>query len=264
MKLTVIGCTGSMSGPQSAASCYLIQAQGPDASTKKNRTWSVALDLGPGSFGALWRHLDPCQLDALYISHGHADHMGDIISMHVHRRWGPGSHLKPLDLYGPLGMIDRVRQIDGVSDSETYEREFAFHTLRAGQPFTVGPMVFTPAQGHHSVESFGVRIDGPSSVGPGDVSLFYTGDTDEVASITQGARGVDLLLCEVGFTVNDSARGIHMDGVRAGRLASQAEVGLMVATHIQPWTDKQQVADELRQTWSGSVEFAASDREFVI
>ncbi|MFR8481839.1 MAG: MBL fold metallo-hydrolase, partial [Varibaculum timonense] len=31
MILTIIGVTGSMSGPASPASCYLLQAQGKDA-----------------------------------------------------------------------------------------------------------------------------------------------------------------------------------------------------------------------------------------
>ena len=54
MKLTVLGSSGSMSGPASSASSYLVQAQGFDRETGKMRTWSVVLDMGPGSFGQLW------------------------------------------------------------------------------------------------------------------------------------------------------------------------------------------------------------------
>ena len=38
MKLTVIGCAGSMSGPDSSASSYLVQADGPGPDGE--RTWS--------------------------------------------------------------------------------------------------------------------------------------------------------------------------------------------------------------------------------
>ena len=85
MRLTVVGATGSMSGPGSPASCYLVQAEGRCPVSGLLRTFSVLLDLGPGSFGALWRHMDPCDIDALFLSHCHADHMGDIISLQVHR-----------------------------------------------------------------------------------------------------------------------------------------------------------------------------------
>ena len=88
MRLTIIGCSGSMSGPQSSASSYLVQADGVDTDGAL-RTYSIVLDLGPGSMGQLLRHLDPAQLDAIAISHCHADHMVDLVGMHVYRRWLP-------------------------------------------------------------------------------------------------------------------------------------------------------------------------------
>ena len=88
MRLTIIGCSGSMSGPQSSASSYLVQAEGVDADGAV-RTYSIVLDLGPGSMGQLLRHLDPAELDAIAISHCHADHMVDLVGMHVYRIEGP-------------------------------------------------------------------------------------------------------------------------------------------------------------------------------
>ena len=75
---------------------------------------------------------------------------------------------------------------------------------------------------------------------------------------------VDLLPTEVGFTCEDSVRGIHMDGRRAGSFATRANVGRLVATHIQPWTETEQVLAELRQTWSGPVDFACLESSFVV
>ena len=90
------------------------------------------------------------------------------------------------------------------------------------------------------------------------VSLFYTGDTDLCETIIEGARGVDVFLSEVGFTSEESEPDMHMDGVRAGEVATRAGVGRMIATHIQPWTPRAQVAAEIRQTWSGPLDFATS------
>ena len=60
MRLTVVGCSGSLAGPGSAASCYLVQAD-DDA----GRTWSLVLDLGSGALGALQRYVDLRDLDAV-------------------------------------------------------------------------------------------------------------------------------------------------------------------------------------------------------
>ena len=57
MILTVVGVTGSMSGPASPASCYLLQAEGTD-SLGLPHTYSVGFDLGPGSFGQIWNYTD--------------------------------------------------------------------------------------------------------------------------------------------------------------------------------------------------------------
>ena len=261
MRLRVVGCTGSMSGPRSAASSYLVQADGADPRTGTSRTWSVALDLGPGAFGQLWTHMDPCELDAVVFSHGHADHIGDVISLHVHRRWGPGRGRPPLVLAGPEGVLDRVRQIEGVGPEETYSGEFDVSTLSDGVPLQVGPLTITPATAWHSVPAFGLRVEGPSeSQGSGGrrASVFYTGDSDQCASITRGAAGADLLLCECGFTVAEHVRGIHMTGARAGSTARDAGVGRLVLTHLQPWTDPRTSVAEARAEWDGPLEAATA------
>ena len=161
MRLTIIGATGSMSGPVSPASCYLVQCPGLDPLTGETRTWSIVLEMGPGSFGALWRHIDPRMIDALVLSHTHADHMGDIISLQVFRRWGPGSDLEPLPLAGPVGTLERIRQIDGTRLPDTYEGEFDIRTVRAGQSYRIGPMTLTRESTRSSLSgraSWGLRI----------------------------------------------------------------------------------------------------------
>lgn len=259
MRLRIVGCTGSMSGPRAAASSYLVQAEGVDPSTGGERTWNVVLDLGPGSFGQLWRHVDPCDLDAVVFSHCHADHMGDVISLHVHRRWGPGRGHGRIVVAGPDQVLDRVRQVDGVGEEEDYSTEFDIRTLRAGEPLVVGPLTLTPSTAWHTVPAFGLRVDGPSEQDAASrVTLFYTGDTDACDTIVEGARGVDLLLSEAGFTRADSPRGIHLTGERVADVAKRAGVGRVVLTHIQPWTDPRVVVDEVRTGWEGPLDVASA------
>ena len=83
MKLTVVGCSGSISGPDSPASSYLVQAP------YDNRTFSLLLDFGPGAMGALYRYLDPREIDAIGLSHLHADHCLDLCGYHVAACYSP-------------------------------------------------------------------------------------------------------------------------------------------------------------------------------
>lgn len=264
MKLTIIGCTGSMSGPSSAASSYLVQAHGAGRDGRP-RTYSVVLDLGPGSMGQMLHHLDPADLDALVISHCHADHMVDMVGMHVYRRWNPDGALAPVLALGPAELLERVRGVDGTGPEEDYATEFAFRTVQVGRPVHVGPLTITAYDALHPVEAYGYRIEGPSE-GGGTASLAFTGDTDLCEGIEAMADGVDLLLAEAAFVEGrDSWRGMHLTGRRAGELAAgtsgqggRRAAGRLVLTHIQPWTDPAVPVGEAVAVYEGPVEAATS------
>ena len=95
MKLTIVGCSGSLSGPDSAASSYLVQAPYQD------RTFSLLLDCGPGAMGALYRYLDPREVDAIALSHLHADHCLDLCGYYVAARYSPTAPWPRRPVYGP-------------------------------------------------------------------------------------------------------------------------------------------------------------------
>ena len=244
MKLTIVGAAGSMSGPTSAASCYLLQTE------VDGRTWSVAFDLGPGAFGQMWRYLDPRHLDAMVFSHCHADHMADVVSLLVYRKWYPGGPLRQMPVFGPEETAKRVADIDGWANQDDLKDVFDFHVMTPEESTQVGPFQIQAFPGNHTVPSFGFRVhDG--------TGLFaYTGDTDSCEAMVEMAKDADLLLSECGFTNADTARGIHLDGTRAGVLASEADVGQLVITHVQPWTDRDVVRSEVVGTWDGPLSFA--------
>src|SRR5690625_1626328 len=126
MRLTVVGCSGSMSGPDSAASCYLVQADGPDGEGG-TRTWSIVLDLGSGAFGALLRHLDPAHLDAVVLSHLHADHVVDMTGLEVYRRYHPAAALAPVQGHGPVGAVERDGELTEDDELAQVDASVAMH-----------------------------------------------------------------------------------------------------------------------------------------
>lgn len=258
MRLTVVGCSGSMSGPTSAASCYLVQADGPDPRTDGTRTWNVLLDLGPGAFGALMNHLDPADVDLVVLSHLHADHMVDLIGMQVFRRYHPGGALGPVPVLAPAGAVDRVRGVGGDDADETYAGEFTFVEHTVGTPYEIGPLRIESFPVRHPVPAYGVRVTGPAEDDPArTVSLGFTGDTDTCEGAEELARGTDLLLAEAAFLEGrETVRGLHLTGARAGELAAAARTRHLVLTHLQPWTDPEQALAEAQQAYAGPVDVA--------
>ena len=271
MKLTIIGCTGSMSGPDSAASSYLVQADGAGPNGEV-RTWSVVLDMGPGAMGQMLHYLDPADLDAIVISHCHADHIVDLVGMHVFRRWNPTGALGPVLTLGPGELPSRLNGVDGTPPEETYASEFTFRTAVVGETVRVGPMTITPYRALHPVEAYGYRVEGPGKDGQGRVSLAFTGDTDLCDDVEAMADGVDLLLSEAAFLEGrDTYRGMHLTGRRAGELAAgtsgkggRTPVGRLVLTHIQPWTEPADALKEAAEAYSGPLEAATAGASWEI
>ncbi|PWF27658.1 MBL fold metallo-hydrolase [Ancrocorticia populi] len=245
MKLTVLGCSGSMSGPAGAASAYLLQAGG----------YSITLDFGPGAMGQLLRYLDPADLDAMFFSHLHADHCVDITGMHVYRRWFPDGPLPAVDVYSPADGMARTRQIGDDPEDETYSGAFHFKDFGPGARTTVGPMTIEAFPAVHPVPAVGLRIIGPSELDPKqDVIFGFTGDTDLCDGEIEMARHADLLLAEAAFEDGrDEARGIHMTGTRAGQLAQQAGARKLLLTHLQPWTSPENVRRAAESVFAGPV-----------
>src|SRR5437660_3192192 len=79
MRLTVVGCSGSMPGPHSSASCYLLEADG----------FRLVVDLGSGALGPLQRYTALERVDAVVLSHLHADHCLDMCPFWVARTYSP-------------------------------------------------------------------------------------------------------------------------------------------------------------------------------
>src|ERR1700721_2646696 len=104
MRLTVVGCSGSFPGPDSAASCYLLEADG----------FRLVVDMGNGSLGALQRYTGLFYVDAVCLSHLHADPCVVLYSYSVARTYSPAGPQPAIPVYGPAGPAGRIGLIHGV------------------------------------------------------------------------------------------------------------------------------------------------------
>lgn len=257
MRLTIVGCAGSFPGPDSAASCYLVQAEDP-----AGRTWSLVLDLGNGALGPLQRAIDPADVDAVGLSHLHADHVSDMGALYVYLRYRPsatGSHRRPaIRVHGPFGTASRLAEAYGLEPGESMSEQLAVHVWQPGHPVVVGPMTVTPVAVEHPVPAYGVRVIGPAEGDPQlAVTLAYTGDTDSCAGLDDLARGADVLLAEASFVEGrDEVRGIHLTGRRAGQAADNGGARRLVLTHVPAWTPTEIPLEEAQQVYAGPVEVA--------
>lgn len=254
MRLTVVGCAGSVAGPDSASSCYLLEAD------VHGRTWRLVLDLGSGAIGPLQKYCDPVRVDAVLVSHGHPDHCADLGALSVLHRYGPSKDdaLPRVPLLAPHGMDHRIVAISGAEDRNDL-KAFDFTALAHDARISLGPFDITVARAWHPIPALAFKIDGPGeSAGPGQgggrVSLVYTGDTDRCEEVEQLAKGCDVLLAEAGWAHREeNPPGVHMSGTQAGQLAADATVGKLIVTHVASWVDPAPTLDAARKVFPQAV-----------
>jgi ribonuclease BN (tRNA processing enzyme) len=250
--MRVVGCSGSVPGPASAASCYLVEAEAADG-----RTWRVALDLGSGALGALQRWCDPRELDAVALSHLHPDHCADLAALHAYLGHHPDGPSEPVAVLAPFGAASRAEQLRGSANPSPY---LDFRAWQAGAPVRVGPLTLTPHAVVHSVPAYALRVEGPAeaaSDGATGVTLAYSGDADVCDGLALAAHDADLLLCEATYLEGGGeGPGVHLTGRRAGEVAREAGARSLLLTHVPPWTDPNAVLAEAHAVFYGQLALA--------
>ncbi len=243
MRLTVVGCSGSYPGPESAASCYLLEDE------HQGRTWRILLDLGSGALGQLHRYVDPLSIDAVFLSHLHADHCLDLCGYYVMRKYHPTGPQPSIPVWGPPGSAERMARAYDLPENPGMTEEFDFRVH--DEPVRVGPFLVETRPVVHPVHAYALRVTAHGR------TLVYSGDTGPCASFDALAAGAHLLLAEASFqTGEDNPPDLHLTGADCGRTARVAGVERLVLTHIPPWHDPAVAQGEARGEWSGPVDVA--------
>jgi len=240
MQVTVVGWAGSFPGPDSPASCYLIEADG----------FRVVLDLGNGALGALQRYTALSEVDAICLSHLHGDHCLDMIGYSVFQNYHPQAPRPPIPVYGPSGTADRLAQALG-SHSKGMTDAFEFAALAPGT-IEIGPLRVTTARMRHPVETFGFRIEHAGRV------VTYSADTGPCDELVTLARDADVLLAEASFTEGPGLPpDLHLTARQAAEHAARAGAGELVLTHLVAWNDAAVSQAEAAAAYDGRLRLAS-------
>jgi ribonuclease BN (tRNA processing enzyme) len=206
VRLTVVGCSGSGPGPTSAASCYLVEHDG----------FRVLLDIGNGAFGPLQALVDPDTIDAVYLSHLHADHCLDVAPLVVWHRYSGRSSGRRLPLIAPAGAERRLAHAYDAGGAPLTD---VFDVAVTPVSAVLGPFTVLTARTAHPVECHAVRLTAHGS------SLVYTGDTGPSQAVVDLAHRADV------------PPDLHLTGRQAGEAAAAAGVRRLLVTHVPAWVD---------------------------
>ena len=194
MRLTVLGKSPSWQDAGGACSGYLVE-EGDTA---------VLLDCGNGVFSKLRLYRDYTNLDAVVLSHLHADHFLDLVPFAYALTYAPRQQPVPVDrwpgtdcpacpvLHVPPGARELFRRVVGAwGNEDLIESAFALEEYEQGSTLEVGPVRVRFRAVPHFMETYAMRLE--SAAGG---CIAYGADSRPTDRLEGFARGCDVLLIE--------------------------------------------------------------------
>ncbi len=264
VKLTVLGCNGPVPRPGQACSGYLLQ---------HNRL-NVLLDCGSGVLSSLQKHLDYWRVDAIVISHMHADHCFDLLSYRTALRLDMYRSLSVrVPLYLPPGgssTLSAMATVVGHAESY-FEDSFDICEYGVDQPLLLGNKTGTGSVEEnggglrldfrptvHRVRTYGVRITAGAV-------LAYSADSGVTPALVELAKGADLFLCEATFQRETNfPNRPHLKAAETGEIAREAGARSLLLTHIWHQLDPRRSVEEAAAGYSGPIAAAEEGRTYII
>lgn len=256
MQLTVVGKSPAWQDVDGACSGYLLR----DGDT------CVLIDCGNGVFGKLRKFVDYVDVDAVVVSHLHADHFIDLVPysyalIHAPRQqpvpvppW-PGTDCPACPrLIAPPGAQKTFRRVVGSwGNEELIEQAFALEEYSVDSEVEVGPLRFSFSPMPHFIDSHAISVTSANGGG----RLAYGADSRPAEELVEFARDADLFLVEATLPRPErtGVRG-HLTAEEAGEHGRQAGVKRIVLTHVSDELDLDQARELAASAFGGPVDVA--------
>ena len=244
MRITVLGKSPSWPDAGGACSGYLVEQNG----------YVVLLDCGNGVFSKLRRVHDYADVEAVLISHLHADHFLDLVPFSYALIHGP--RRQPGDararLHVPAGGRELLRRVVGNwGNEDLIETAFEVREYDVGRGLELGPLRVRLRQVPHFAPTFAVDLS------TGEGRFTYSADCGPNDGLVELAQRTDLLLIEATLLVPepDGERG-HLTAREAGEHGRRAGARRVVLTHVSDELDADRVVAEASEGYGAAVELA--------
>jgi ribonuclease BN (tRNA processing enzyme) len=241
MKLIILGSGTSVPHPDRASSAHWLESS----------AGSLLLDISSDAAHRMAQEkLDWPNLDAVWVSHFHLDHLGGLPTFLFGTKWAPQTQTrtKPLRIFGPVGLQRIIRTISDSNQYPLFEQPFPIEIVEVepSAEFEILPGLMAHSfSTPHTQESMALRLKEEASK-----SFVYTSDTGFSENLAAFAKEVDLLLMECSFRRNKPVEK-HLELADAMKLAQMCSPRRVVLTHLYPEWDGVDLETEARQLWSG-------------
>src|SRR3954464_12973967 len=265
MRVTVLGKSPSWQDAGGACSGYLVQDKGT----------TVLIDCGNGVFGKLRERIDYVDVDAVVLSHLHADHFLDLVPYSYALTYTPRQQPVPVPpwpgtdhpsrprLIAPPGARETFRRVVGAwGNEDLIENAFELEEYGVDDTPEVGSLRMEFTTVPHFTETFALRVRSSAN---GGGWLAYGADSSPNEEVVEFARGADLFMIEATLPRPERTgqRG-HLTPREAGEHAHAAGVKAVLLTHMSDEMDELWARREAEASFGGPVHIAREGAVFNI
>ncbi len=265
MQVTVLGKSPSWQDAAGACSGYLVQEQG----------FTLLLDCGNGVFSKLRRHCDYIDVDAVLISHLHADHFLDLVPFSYALSYGPRQQPVPVggrgvgvrsrtparpQLWVPGGASAVLRKIVGCwGAADLVDNAFSIQEYATADELTLGPLRIRFCEVPHFTVTHAVDLAVNGS------RFTFSADCRPNEGLVAFADGTDVLMIEATLPRPErtGVRG-HLTAREAGEHGRLAGARRLVLTHYSDELDSEWTRAEAAESYGGPVEMAIENAVFMV
>ena len=250
IRLTILGKSPSWQDRDGACSGYLVEV---DAGPR------LLLECGSGVFGKLRLHGEYERIDAVLISHLHADHLLDLVPFAYALTYGQQLRSQRPALHVPPGARAALRRLCGSWGSETLIED-AFELIEY-DPATELELDGLRARFRlvpHYVPSYAIGLDGSGA------RLVFSADCGPNDALVELAADADLLLIEATLAKPDLEDGAHLTAAEAGEIGRRAGARRLVLTHFSDMLDPAVVRTTGEQAFGKPVALAAEGETYEV
>ena len=225
--------------------------------------FTLLLDCGGGVFSKLRKFADPSAIDAVLISHLHADHMLDLLPFSFALSAGLVGPPRQPPLWGPPGAAAAFAAYTrAVGMEDQINDGFWVREYEPSRELKLGPLTINFCSVPHYIPAWACDLRTPTGR-----RLTFGADCGPNDALIKLATDTDLLMLEategVGPHTGGGIRG-HLTALEAGAIAHYAKARRLLLTHYSDQLD----ADELRQaaerSYGGRVELAVEQGRYEI
>jgi len=215
-------------------------------------------DFGYGTLKALLKlGITYHDLDRVFFTHHHPDHMCDLIPFLFGSRYYLDPRRKPLEIVAAPGFKSFFDQVTGAFGHWLQPTEYAIRFIEQDEETReYDGLLVTSGKVKHIDLSRGYRV-----TDPGGRVAAISGDTDYCAGMIELGRGADLMILECAWPDAEKTDG-HLSPTWAAKLAREAACKTLCLTHFYPPCDLDEIRTTVSRDFPGKLVLASDEMAF--